>query len=509
MGYAQFPYFGQASEYGVVVRGDAVGNIGTGTGDRTLSHELGHCFGLFHTFEGGCSSQDCSSNGDYCCDTPPVVDAQWSCGTTQNTCTNVAINDFYGFDAYDQFENYMSYSPCQNMFSADQKDIVQGNIANYSWMANLISGSNATATGVNQPDVLCKAEFSSGNHVICAGGSVDYEDISYFGVTGRTWTFNGGTPSTSSSANPTVTYNTPGVYDVVLDVTDGSNNESTTEVGYVVVLADPGTPVPYSEGFETLSALPDGQNWFVEDGAGGNPWQWSAQYGSSGTHSAWIDNFGVSDGSSDYLMSGPIDLSGLGTGDSYVMTFKYAYKKRNSSNDEWFWVKVSNDCGETWVTKKVLHGDNLSSDIVTTPFYPSEEDWVEVEVTGINSSYWVSNFRYEFQFDNDGGNNMFIDDINIYPASQAGIVDQIADNLSVYPNPVSNNLQITMDVYLTGNYQITLTNTLGQKVATVYQGELTGGQQNISYDMEKLPEGIYFLNVASNGVVRSTKVVKQ
>src|SRR5690606_6096029 len=123
LGYAQFPYFGPASEYGVVIRHDAFGTMGRATGDRTFSHEAGHCFGLFHTFQDGCSSQDCSSNGDYCCDTPPVSEAQWSCGTTQNTCTNVPTNDHYGFDAYDQFENYMSYSPCQNMFSQDQKDI--------------------------------------------------------------------------------------------------------------------------------------------------------------------------------------------------------------------------------------------------------------------------------------------------------------------------------------------------------------------------------------------------
>ena len=508
LGYAQFPYFGSASEYGVVIRHDAFGTMGTASGDRTFSHEAGHCFGLFHTFEGGCGN-NCGGSGDYCCDTPPVEAAQWSCGTSQNTCTNVPGSDFYGFDAYDQFENFMSYSPCQNMFSEDQKDIVHDNFANIGFLSTLISNSNATNTGVNQPDQLCKAEFTSGNTVICAGQSIDFEDISYFGVTGRTWTFGGGTPSTSSSANPTVTYNTPGIYDVTLDVTDGSNNESTTETGYVVVLADPGAAVPYHEGFEPYTSFPDNTNWFVQDDAGNDSWEQNNTYGSSGLKSAWIDNFGVSDESSDHLISGPLDMTNIQSGDNYVMTFKYAYRKRNSSNDEWLWVKVSDDCGESWTTKTVMHGDGLSDQTLSSPYYPDAADWVEVSVPGITSQYWISNFRFKFRFDNDSGNNIFIDDINIYPASVTEIQELTADNLSVYPNPVSEQMNISMDIFEAGLYTITLTNMLGQQVDVVYQGDLSAGEQKLTYDMEGLPQGAYFLNIESNGVVITEKVMKQ
>ena len=75
LGYAQFPYFGSANTYGVVIRNDAFGTMGTANGDRTFTHELGHCLGLFHTFQDGGSSQDCGDNGDYCCDTPPQQEA--------------------------------------------------------------------------------------------------------------------------------------------------------------------------------------------------------------------------------------------------------------------------------------------------------------------------------------------------------------------------------------------------------------------------------------------------
>ncbi len=69
-GYSSFPG-GPASEDGVVVRHDLFGNTGTSTSlGRTTSHELGHWFGLYHTFNNGCGVSVCN-DGDYVCDTPP------------------------------------------------------------------------------------------------------------------------------------------------------------------------------------------------------------------------------------------------------------------------------------------------------------------------------------------------------------------------------------------------------------------------------------------------------
>ncbi|UKN00170.1 T9SS type A sorting domain-containing protein [Paracrocinitomix mangrovi] len=511
LGYAQFPYFGNANTYGIVIRNDAMGTMGTAlSGDRTLTHELGHCFGLFHTFQDGCSNQDCGANGDYCCDTPPVLEAQWSCGSTQNTCSGIPTNDAYGFDAYDQFENYMSYSPCQYMFSLDQVDIVQGNFSNIGFLQDLISPSNATATGVNQPDVLCAAEFSSTISTICAGSTVTYSDMSYFNVSGVNWTFNGGTPSTSTDSSVTVTYNTPGVYSVTLEATDGSTTVSTTETQYVLVLDNPGVTLPYSEGFESTSSIPDNATWFIENEDGGQAWaHQTGGVGSSGDKSVKLSNFAVTNGSKDNLISGTIDLSSVDSTDAIVFNFKYAYRKRSATNDEWLRFYVSDDCGETWTLRKNIHGNSLSDQTMTSPYTPAVEDWVQVDVTNINSAFFVSNFRFKFEFENDGGNNIYIDDINLYPASMTGLDESIADNLSVYPNPATDMLNISMDVYDAGIYRITLTNMLGQEVAVIHDGELMAGQGKLNYDISNFNAGVYFLNIAANGKVRTTKVIKQ
>ena len=510
LGYAQFPYFGAGNTYGVVIRNDAFGTTGTANGDRTLSHELGHCFGLFHTFQDGCHSDDCSSNADYCCDTPPVSEAQWSCNTTQNTCSQVPTNDAYGFDAYDQFENFMSYSPCQYMWSEDQKAIVHGNFASIGFMEDLISPANATATGVNQPEVLCKAEFSSSEALVCAGSSIDFTDESYFNVTGTTWTFEGGTPATSTDANPTITYDTPGVYSVTLEVTDGTNNESITETDYIIVLESPGVEPPYSEGFEDYTSLPDNQNWMIENEVAGGTWAIQTGVGSSGDQCIKLSNFGTTNGSKDELLSGPIDLSGVDASDDIVFNFKYAYRKRSASNDEWLRFYISNDCGESWTLRKNIHGDDLSEEVQTNSYAtPADEDWIQVDITNIGSAYYTENFRFKFQFENDNGNNIFIDDINLYPASMTSIEDiEAGFDISVYPNPTQGQFNIKMNTAVEGEYSIVLTNAMGQQVINVFNGNLAQGTQNIAVEAADLPSGVYFLNIEHEGAVKTLKVIK-
>ena len=78
------------------------------------AHEMGHYFGLYHTFQGGCANSDCLSQGDGVCDTPPDNDTFTACDA--NTCdtdadaTNAA-NPFSG-DVGDDTANFMDYSEC-------------------------------------------------------------------------------------------------------------------------------------------------------------------------------------------------------------------------------------------------------------------------------------------------------------------------------------------------------------------------------------------------------------
>ncbi len=80
------------------------------------------------------------------------------------------------------------------------------------------------------------ADFSVSTNTICQGGAVDFYDQSVGAPTTYQWTFQGGTPSTSTAANPTnITYNGSGNFDVTLVVSNGSGSNSITKTGHINV----------------------------------------------------------------------------------------------------------------------------------------------------------------------------------------------------------------------------------------------------------------------------------
>ena len=123
LGYAQFPsnstttantdgvvagyrYFGSSSIY-------PAGNFSAPYNKgRTMTHEVGHFLGLYHTFQGGCAGEN-STAGDLCADTPAVATANYGC-TARNSCPT---------GAGDMIANYMDYTDdsCMNIFTANQK----------------------------------------------------------------------------------------------------------------------------------------------------------------------------------------------------------------------------------------------------------------------------------------------------------------------------------------------------------------------------------------------------
>jgi len=156
LGYAQYPgtnftYGGPWETWGIVVRHDQWGTIGTSSADgRTGTHEVGHTFGLYHTFlsgSAGCGSV-CDTTGDEVCDTPPNT-YSGACSQLANTCTNdTSGNSVYDTNVVDQVENYMSYNTCQNMLSEGQKVRMRGFIASFPTLVGLSTDSNLYATGV-------------------------------------------------------------------------------------------------------------------------------------------------------------------------------------------------------------------------------------------------------------------------------------------------------------------------------------------------------------------------
>lgn len=524
LGYAYYPYGGPNSGYGILIRNDAFGTIETAQNadGRTLTHEMGHALGLPHIFEEGCHTGDCAQEGDYCCDTPPQQEANWSCNQTWNSCNNVPMNDAYGFDTYDQIENYMSYNACQNMFSLDQVGIMNFNFTDIGFLANLMSAQNIIATGVNEPDQLCKAEFEANNTSICPGSTVTFEDFSFHAPTGWTWSVTPGTAgtdynfvngTTSSSQSPQIEFLNSGSYDISLVATDGLLSDTETKSGYITVVPQPAT-ISFVEGFEAYTDLNGTPNWEILNPGGNAAFEVTDAAGHSGVKSVRLSNFGQSGSNSDELISAPVDLSVIDPAtEDVTLSFRYSYRKRYESNDEWFRVFITNDCGENWVVRKTMHGSILSPLVQNTFWTPSSEsDWTTVHMTNITDAYMVENFRYKFTFEGQNGNNIYIDDINIYKGSPSDEIvglevnGDLIESYSLYPNPTVGELNVRFDVANAAEATIEVVDITGKLIST-HNIQANSGSNLVVMDATTYATGVYFVNLTLGGVTKVEQLV--
>ena len=89
--------------------------------------------------------------------------------------------------------------------------------------------------GEEAPPIPPVADFTANTTTVSVGGSVNFTDLSSNNPTSWNWTFEGGTPSTSTAQNPTVTYNTVGTFDVTLTAANAAGSDIETKIDYITV----------------------------------------------------------------------------------------------------------------------------------------------------------------------------------------------------------------------------------------------------------------------------------
>jgi len=122
VGYAYMPSAHGTSVDGIIEEAAYFGS--SNANDVVIAHEMGHYLGLYHTFEGSCTNNDCTTDGDRVCDTPPDQStAGIACGSTVNSCTTDALSGF-STDQPDLTQDYMDYGnlACMKLFTQGQAD---------------------------------------------------------------------------------------------------------------------------------------------------------------------------------------------------------------------------------------------------------------------------------------------------------------------------------------------------------------------------------------------------
>lgn len=493
-GYAYLPGGAPtAAVDGIIIVSTYVGSIGSGnpTTGRALTHEIGHFLNLQHCW-GSTNNPNVACGNDGVSDTP-VTKGWTSCNLTNNAICNANISE--------NVQNFMDYSYCYRMFTAGQCTRMRAALNNSAGQRNQLSTTTThTATGIlNNPPNTCapKADFTPvDKRFVCEGGSVTFSDLAWNGpVTSWSWQFPGGSPSTSTSATPTVQYNTAGSYAVTLTVANAAGSNSITRAAHVVVspITAQYSASPYTEGFESATNVT--QDWVIINPQG-NGWVRSTSAAATGSASMRLDNTTAMLGTIDEMMSPSLNLSAIGASS---MTFKVAYAQRQNGDADKLRVLVSTDCGATWSQRYSKTGATLSTATATTAAYvPTAAQWRTETVTFTSAMQSAANVRVKFEFTSDGGNDIWIDDINLNAPTSVNAPEAGVNEFSVFPNPTNDNTMIAFNLEKQENFQIRVVDMTGREILSVFNGSMAAGNHQIPLNVNILSAGTYFIRVEMN-----------
>lgn len=434
---------GMPSVDGVLSNHRYVGSIGTSTvGERakTLTHEIGHYLGLPHpwgeTNSPGCdgSNPNPPCNGVNNCntddgvsDTPNTLGVDNSnCNLTQVTCGSL-----------DNIQNFMDYADCEAMFTEGQVNLMRASLASgVAQRSSLSTTSNLAATGV---DDLTEAKFYVERKFVCTQEEVQFFDESAYDPDSWEWTITGPEATyTSNDQHPVFVFAKPGTYDVELTVTQGSTTKSVIQQAAFAVTEGFGTGVPF---YDDFSEGNDGWSTDNHEEEGGNAvWKYVTNVGKGDNFCYKMASLAEDAFRLDDLTFSSIDFRSLS---NTTVSFDVAYARIVSGNTDKLQLDISNDCGFTWRTVWSASGDNLdgNNDVVTSAFTPTSDDqWKTFSVSNLPEAWVSGNTALRFRFTSGGGNNLYLDNVNV-----DGEYESIP--VLVYPSDLAQDMNdnVTLD----------------------------------------------------------------
>jgi hypothetical protein len=433
-----------------------VGNVAPGFQGRTCDHEIGHYFGLYHTFDysGLCEGSDtsnCSSEGDYVCDTPADINPDFGCPPFVNDCADTPV------DNPDQTENFMDYGDdgCRVMFSLGQIERMRGYVftdrislltslacvppsGNYfdAGLLDLLEPADEICSGTIVPVILV-SDISS--------DTLTSLDVDYSLDTGATLTFSW-TGSISAGTSGTISLPAmavnPGIHALHVTV-NNPNGQSDQNIAnntgdFQVEVISSGAAIPSAEGFEA-GGFPY-PHWSVEDPDHHYGWEHDVLAGAQQSSASMrIRNFYNQDRNTlDGLITPEYNLTGY---PAAQLTFDVAYSDPGSTfYSDTLRLLYSLDCGMTWNIFWQDGGLSLSTapaPVVFSEFVPDSTQWENHQLS-LNQFLGAPLLSLKFENKNGWGNDLYIDNINL--TVPTGISNKNIESLVFYPDPVKDIL---------------------------------------------------------------------
>jgi len=519
LGYSTMPQDGTpAEDEGVVIdyRSMPGGSFTDLNGGKTLTHETGHFFNLYHIW--GNDGGDCSSD-DFVDDTPNQANHSFGCpsGIQTDSCTSSGNGIMY--------QNYMDYSddPCLVMFTLKQVDRMETALSMYrstllssnGCQPVILSNYDAQLRSVNQPSQrLCDALFtpqvtirnkgSQNLNSLQISTKIDNGPITIYPWTGSVTTYN------TIVINLDNLTTTPGNHTLTVYISNPNNNidqdrsNDTLHVNFDYSV--PTTTV--NEGFENITFPPPG--WDVINSDNALTWERVTGIAKTGNASVRVNNFDYDHiGEIDDLRMPSIKIpAGI---DSAFLSFQVAastYSEFNKVPNNWdtLEVLISTDCGKTYSSLYKKWGAALvtTNGPTSTEFFPLSKQWRKDSIdlaNFIGSNDLLITFRNITGFEN----NLFLDDVNL----RTVVVNPNlkTQGFLVTPNPTSGAIAVQFYPQPSNLKGIQLFNDIGQKIAEI----TTPGNSANSYyqfDLSRYAKGMYTVRAVFTDRVITKKIIK-
>lgn len=179
------------------------------------------------------------------------------------------------------------------------------------------------------------------------------------------------------------------------------------------------------------------------------------------------------------------------------LKFDLSYCQLATGDNDRLEVNVSTDCGQSWTTAWINQGNSMATappnnQVLNTPSVAAQWSLVTVPLTTYSNAASV---LIRFKATSDQGNSIWLDNINLVSNVTAGVAEakKTETEFGVFPNPASNEVNLTVNAPSSQSADVKIINALGQ-VVIAKNVSLNAGYNTIQIDTKELASGIYYVS---------------